>query len=139
MFRSSSRCSTRLYSGQNGRLEVPDFALPLQAWQIVRRNLGDLQNLNIAFHEGLLADCLPLLSNKIAYKIWTIMTWAVYDGDVLVMLALCYFLVWRTNAWWRSQSSWCMAGPEQCPKMEAQSWVPQQRCTVGHTDGETGR
>ena len=30
-------------------------------------------------------------------------------------------------------------GPEQCPKMEAQSWVSQQRGSVGHTDGETGR
>ena len=31
---------------------------------------------------------LPLLSHKIARKIWTTMTWAVYDGDVTVMLAL---------------------------------------------------
>ena len=30
-------------------------------------------------------------------------------------------------------------GPEQCPKMEAQSWVSQQRGSVGHTDGEMGR
>ena len=30
-------------------------------------------------------------------------------------------------------------GPLQCPEMEAQSWVPQQRRTVGHTDGEIGR
>ena len=31
---------------------------------------------------------LPLLTHKIADKIWTTMTWAVYDGDVPVMLAL---------------------------------------------------
>ena len=31
---------------------------------------------------------LPLLSNKIADEIWTTMTWAVYDGDVPVTLAL---------------------------------------------------
>ena len=29
-------------------------------------------------------------------------------------------------------------GPEQCPKMEAQSWVSQQRGSLGHTDGEMG-
>ena len=26
----------------------------------------------------------------------------------------------------------------QCPKMEAQSWVPQQKGSMGHTDGEMG-
>ena len=30
-------------------------------------------------------------------------------------------------------------GPEQCSKMEAQSWVSHQRGSVGHTDGEMGR
>ena len=29
-------------------------------------------------------------------------------------------------------------GPLQCPEMEAQSRVPQQTSTVGHTDGEMG-
>ena len=51
----------------------------------------------------------PLLSEKIAYKIWTTMRWAVYDGDVPIMLALRSLLGWRTTAWWRSRSSWCMA------------------------------
>ena len=52
---------------------------------------------------------LPLLTEKIANKVWTTMTWAVYDGDVPVMLALRSLLVWRTTAWWRSRSSWGMA------------------------------
>ena len=29
-------------------------------------------------------------------------------------------------------------GPDERYTMEAQSWVPQQRSTVGHTDGEMG-
>ena len=29
-------------------------------------------------------------------------------------------------------------GPLQCPEMEARSWVPQLRGTVGQTDGEMG-
>ena len=29
-------------------------------------------------------------------------------------------------------------GPQQRTEVEAQSWVPQQRSTVGHTDGEMG-
>ena len=36
------------------------------------------------------------------------MTWDVYDGDVLVMLALRSISVWRTTASWRSRSSWGM-------------------------------
>ena len=36
------------------------------------------------------------------------MTWAVYDGDVPIMLALRSILEWRTTAWWRSRSSWGM-------------------------------
>ena len=52
---------------------------------------------------------LPLLSHKIADKIWTTMTCAVFDGDVPVMLALRSLLGLRTTAWWRSRSSWGMA------------------------------
>ena len=29
-------------------------------------------------------------------------------------------------------------GTLQCPEMEAQSWVAQQRNSVGHTNGEMG-
>ena len=52
---------------------------------------------------------LPLLTEKIASKIWTTMTWAVCDGDVHILLALRSFLVWRTTAWWRSRASWGVA------------------------------
>ena len=52
---------------------------------------------------------LPLLPHKIGDKFWTTMTWAVYDGNVLVMLALRSLLGWRTTAWWRNRSSWGMA------------------------------
>ena len=79
---------------------------------------------------------LPLLSHKIAHKFWTTMTWAVYDGDVPVMLALRSLLGWRTTAWILMEHG---VGPEQCSEMEAQSWVSQQRGSVGHTDGEMGR
>ena len=52
---------------------------------------------------------LPLLKENIASEIWTSMTWAVYDGDVPIMLALRSILGWRTTAWWRSRSSCGMA------------------------------
>ena len=52
---------------------------------------------------------LPLLTEKNANKIWTTMTRAAYDGDVPSMLALRSLIGWRTTAWWRSRSSWCMA------------------------------
>ena len=117
------------------------------------------QILRFPFRPGRLSD-----ETWVTYKIWTSrfmrVCWRIvyhccriklhikfgqlWRGPCMMETSLlcwlcAHFLVWRTNAWWRSQSSWCMAGPEQCPKMEAQSWVPQQRCTVGHTDGETGR
>ena len=41
---------------------------------------------------------LPLLTEKIADKIWTTMTWDVYDGDVPVMLALRSLLGWRSRS-----------------------------------------
>ena len=52
---------------------------------------------------------LPLLTENIASKIWTAMTWAVYDGDVPILLALRSILEWRTTAWWRNRASWGMA------------------------------
>ena len=52
---------------------------------------------------------LPLLTQKIASKICTAVTWAVFDGDVPVMLALRFILGWRTTAWWRNRASWGMA------------------------------
>ena len=39
---------------------------------------------------------LPL-TEKIENKIWTTMTWAVYDGDVSVLLAMRSLLGWRTR------------------------------------------
>ena len=51
---------------------------------------------------------LPLLTEKIASKIWST-TWAVYDGDVPILLALRSMLGWRTTVWWRNGSSWSMA------------------------------
>ena len=53
--------------------------------------------------------CLPLLTEKIASKMSTTTTWAVYDGDVPIMQALRSILGWRTTAWWRSRSSSGMA------------------------------
>ena len=41
---------------------------------------------------------LPLLTEKIASKNSTTMTWAVYDGDVPTMLALRSRLEWRTGS-----------------------------------------
>ena len=32
------------------------------------------------------------------------MTWAVYERDVPIMLAVLSILVWRTTAWWRSRA-----------------------------------
>ena len=52
---------------------------------------------------------LPLLTEKIASKIWTAMTSAVYEGDVSNLRALRSSLGWRKTAWWRSRASWCMA------------------------------
>ena len=49
---------------------------------------------------------LPLLTERIANKIWTTVTWADYEGDVPMMLALRSILGWRTTAWWRSRASW---------------------------------
>ena len=67
---------------------------------------GDAQNQNIEVHEGLLEEeGVPLLKEKIANKFWTTVTWAVYDEDVPIMLALRSILGWRTTAWWRSRSS----------------------------------
>ena len=65
---------------------------------------------------------LPLLTVENVSKIWTTMPWAVYDGYVPVMLVL------------RS----IMVSALQCPGLGAQGWVPQQRGTVGHTDGSMG-
>ena len=67
---------------------------------------------------------LPSLTEKIASKIWTTMTWAVHDGDVLVVQAVRSILGWRTTAWWRNRSSRDGVGPQQCSEVEAQNWVP---------------
>ena len=40
---------------------------------------------------------LPLLTEKIASKMWTTMTWAVYDGDVPIILALRSILGLENN------------------------------------------
>ena len=49
---------------------------------------------------------LPLLTEKIASKFWTTVMWAVYDGDVPIMMALRSILGWRMTLWWRSRYSW---------------------------------
>ena len=46
----------------------------------------------------------------------------------LPFLALRSVLGWRTTAWWRRSG----AGPPTAFRGETQSWVPQQRSTVGH-------
>ena len=75
---------------------------------------------------------LPLLTEKTASKFWTTTMWAVYDGDVPIM---------RVENDCVMENSVLLVydvGPLQCPEMEAQSWFPQQRITVGDTDGELG-
>ena len=76
---------------------------------------------------------LPLLTEKIANKIWTTVTWAVYDGDVPIMLALRAILGWRTTAWWRNRAS---LGTAWDP-YNVQRWKYKvgfhNRGTVGHT------
>ena len=52
---------------------------------------------------------LPLLTEQIANKIWTTMTWAICDGDIPIMQALRSHLGLITAACWRSRSSWGMA------------------------------
>ena len=42
-------------------------------------------------------------------KIWTTMTWAVFEGGVPITRALRSILVWRATAWWRSRTSWSIA------------------------------
>ena len=41
---------------------------------------------------------LPLLTEKVAGEIWIAVTWAVFDCDVPIMLALRSILGWRTTA-----------------------------------------
>ena len=81
---------------------------------------------------------VPLLTEKIASKIWTTVTWAVYDGDVSIMLALRSIFGEENDHFWEEKPLLVEygVGPLQRSKVEAQSWVPQQRSTVGHTDGE---
>ena len=81
---------------------------------------------------------LPLLSHNVADKIWTTMTWAVFDGGVPVMLALRSLLGLRTTAWWRSRSSWGMAWDPN----DVQRWKHKvgfhNRGVQWDTDGEMG-
>ena len=62
--------------------------------------------------EKLEEDGLLLLTDKIASKIWTTMTWAVCEGDVSIMRVLRSTLGWRTTAWWRSRASWHGVGSQ---------------------------
>ena len=77
---------------------------------------------------------LPLLTEKIASKIWTTTTWAVFDGDVPVLQALRSILGWRTTAWRRSRSSWSMTWDPY----NLQRWKHKVGFHNGHTDGEMG-
>ena len=52
---------------------------------------------------------LPLLTGTIASKIWITMTWAVYDGDVPIMLALRSIVAWRNDRLVEKSASWGMA------------------------------
>ena len=121
-------------------LGVPDLAPHLQTSQNARRNLGDLQNQNIAVHEGVLEDDGSADADGKNCK----QNFDNYDVD--------NFRWGRSNhvgsSFHFGVENDCMleksillvygVGPLQCPEMEAQSWVPEQRCTVGHTDGEMG-
>ena len=74
---------------QSAFLGSEDTTSHLQASHEARRNKGGLENKNsIFFTKKLEDDGLPLLTEKIANKIWATMTWAVYEGDVPIMLAL---------------------------------------------------
>ena len=87
-----------------------DTTSQLQASHEAGRNMGGLQNKNSNFFtKKFQEDGSTAADRKIADKIWTTMTWAVYEGDVSIMLALRAVLGWRTTAWWRSRASWGMA------------------------------
>ena len=67
------------------------------------------------------------------------MTWAVYDGDVPIMLALRSILGVENDRLVEKPSLVVNGvGPLPRTEVEAQSWVSQQSSTVGHTDGEMG-
>ena len=61
---------------------------------------------------------VPTMDEKNAWKVWTTMAWATYDGDVPVMIALRSILRWRTTTWWWNRSAWrnedgpCGGGPK---------------------------
>ena len=68
---------------------------------------------------------LPLLTEKIAIKIWTTVTWAVHDDDVPVMQALRSMFGWRTTAWWENRPSWGTAwDPGNVQRWKHKGWVP---------------
>ena len=67
---------------------------------------------------------LPTMVEKVVDKFWTIVNWATYDGEVLVMRAL--------------RSILGGTGASECDKMEAQIRIPQQMSTEGHSDVEGG-
>ena len=93
----------RSHDRQGACVGVPDFAPHLR---------GELQNQNIAIHEGLLAeDASAVADGANCGQIWSTMTRAAYDDCTVEKSILMGYGV----------------GPLQCPEMDAQSWVPQQR------------
>ena len=64
------------------------------------------------------------------------MTWAVYECDVPVMLALRSMMGWGTTAWWRSRASWEMAKVEHKYGFHNQWRVAQARECLDKEHGE---
>ena len=56
------------------------------------------------------------------------------------MSQLCWLLVpfWKHPLGGEAEPLGHGVGPQYRTKVEAQNWVPQQRSTMGHTDGEMG-
>ena len=102
----------RAWESQILRLTLRPHRMPDETW--VTHKIRTSRFMRVCWREM----GLPLLTEKIANKIWTTMTWAVYEGDVPIMLALRSILGWRTTAWWRSRSCWGMT----CDPYNVQRW-----------------
>ena len=80
---------------------------------------------------------LPLRTEKIANKIWTTVTWAVYDGDVPIVLALRSILGGERLHGGEVDPLGVWRGTLTISR-DGSTKLGQQRGSVGHTDGEDG-
>ena len=74
-----------------------------------RRKLGRVQEEDVTSTVSQMEEHGPADDDREERgNIWKTMTWATYDGEVLVMMALRSILGWRSAAWWWNRSAWCM-------------------------------